>query len=80
MSLQRHRSRDRVRWGRFGGGRGGRAVLGVAEAVEALTGLIENGSVTPVIDRGYPFAEIPAAVRYQMAGHAPGKVAVTIPG
>jgi NADPH:quinone reductase-like Zn-dependent oxidoreductase len=49
------------------------------ECLTALADLIENGSVTPVIDREYPFAEIPEAVRYQMAGHAPGKVVVTIP-
>jgi NADPH:quinone reductase-like Zn-dependent oxidoreductase len=42
-----------------------------------LTGLIESGKVTPVIDRTYRFEEIPAAVRYQEAGHALGKVVVT---
>jgi NADPH:quinone reductase-like Zn-dependent oxidoreductase len=50
------------------------------ECLTALTELIENDSVTPVIDRTYPFAEIPAAVRYQATGHAPGKVVVTMPG
>lgn len=39
--------------------------------------LIEDGSVTPVIDRGYPFAELPAAVAYQEEGHSPGKVVVS---
>jgi NADPH:quinone reductase-like Zn-dependent oxidoreductase len=43
-----------------------------------LTGLIESGRVTPVIDRRYQFTEIPAAVRYQEAGHAPGKVVVSV--
>ncbi|GAA3445694.1 NAD(P)-dependent alcohol dehydrogenase [Planomonospora venezuelensis] len=43
-----------------------------------LTGLIEDGKVTPVIDRSYPFAEIPAAVRYQETGRAPGKVVITL--
>ena len=43
-----------------------------------LTTLIEDGKVTPVIDRSYPFDEIPEAVRYQEQGHAPGKVVVTI--
>jgi NADPH:quinone reductase-like Zn-dependent oxidoreductase len=43
-----------------------------------LTEFIEDGRVTPVIDRRYPFDEIPAAVRYQEAGHAPGKVVVTV--
>jgi NADPH:quinone reductase-like Zn-dependent oxidoreductase len=43
-----------------------------------LTELIESGQITPVIDRRYPFAELPAAVRYQEAGHAPGKVVVSV--
>jgi NADPH:quinone reductase-like Zn-dependent oxidoreductase len=42
-----------------------------------LTGLIEEGKVTPVIDRSYPFADIPAAIRYQEQGHARGKVVIT---
>ena len=42
-----------------------------------LTELIEDGRVTPVIDRTYPFADIPAAVRYQEQGHAQGKVVIT---
>lgn len=50
------------------------------ECLTALTSLIEDGSVTPVVDRAYPFAELPAAVRYQAAGHARGKVVVTMPG
>ena len=44
----------------------------------ALARLIEDGAVTPVIDRTYPFAELPAAVRYQEEGHAQGKVVVTV--
>ena len=43
----------------------------------ALTELIEDGRVTPVIDRSYPFADIPAAVRYLEQGHARGKVVIT---
>ena len=42
-----------------------------------LTELIEGGKVTPVIDRSYPFADIPAAIRYQEQGHARGKVIIT---
>jgi NADPH:quinone reductase-like Zn-dependent oxidoreductase len=42
-----------------------------------LTELIEDGKVTPVIDRTYPFADIPAAIRYQEQGHARGKVVIT---
>jgi NADPH:quinone reductase-like Zn-dependent oxidoreductase len=43
-----------------------------------LTELIEDGRVTPVIDRRYSFADLPAAVRYQEDGHARGKVVVSI--
>ncbi|GAA3790606.1 NAD(P)-dependent alcohol dehydrogenase [Sphaerisporangium flaviroseum] len=43
-----------------------------------LTELIEQGKVTPVIDRSYPFEEIPAAMRYQEEGHARGKVVITL--
>ena len=43
-----------------------------------LTELIEDGEITPIIDRTYPFADIPAAVRYQEQGHARGKVVITL--
>ena len=43
-----------------------------------LTEFIEDGKVTPVIDRHYSFEEIPAAVRYQEEGHVPGKVVVEL--
>ncbi|MFC4111604.1 NAD(P)-dependent alcohol dehydrogenase [Nonomuraea zeae] len=43
-----------------------------------LTEYIEDGRMTPVIDRSYPFAEIPAAVRYSEEGHAAGKIVVTV--
>ncbi|WP_214413520.1 NAD(P)-dependent alcohol dehydrogenase [Sphaerisporangium fuscum] len=43
-----------------------------------LTELIETGKITPVIDRCYPFEDVPAAVAYQEAGHATGKVVVTM--
>jgi len=48
------------------------------EILTALTALIEDGAVTPVIGRTYAFAEIPEAVAYQEQGHAAGKVVVTI--
>jgi NADPH:quinone reductase-like Zn-dependent oxidoreductase len=43
-----------------------------------LTTLIEDGKVTPVISRRYPFHDIQEAVRYQEQGHAAGKVVITI--
>jgi NADPH:quinone reductase-like Zn-dependent oxidoreductase len=48
------------------------------QSLVTLTGLIEEGKVTPVIGRTCPFHDIQDAVRYQEQGHAPGKVVVTI--
>ncbi|WP_410676281.1 NAD(P)-dependent alcohol dehydrogenase [Amycolatopsis sp. cmx-4-68] len=42
-----------------------------------LAALVERGAVTPVIDRSYPFDDLRAAIAYQEAGHAKGKVVVT---
>lgn len=42
-----------------------------------LAGLIEKEQIAPVIDRTYPFAEIPEALRHIERGHARGKVAIT---
>jgi NADPH:quinone reductase-like Zn-dependent oxidoreductase len=44
----------------------------------ALKDLIESGKVTPVVDRTYPLAEVPAAIRYLEQGHARGKVVIVI--
>ena len=43
-----------------------------------LTGLIDSGKITPVIDRTYPFHEIPAAMGYVAQGHVSGKVVVSV--
>jgi NADPH:quinone reductase-like Zn-dependent oxidoreductase len=50
----------------------------VKQNLLTLTELIESGAVRPVIDRSFPFVEIPSALAYQEAGRAPGKVVVTI--
>ncbi|MFA1544428.1 NAD(P)-dependent alcohol dehydrogenase [Actinomadura monticuli] len=42
-----------------------------------LAELMEKEQVKPVIDRTYPFAELPDALRYIEPGHARGKVAIT---
>lgn len=46
--------------------------------VERITELVEAGKVVPVIDRRYPLSEVAAALRYLGAGHARGKVVITM--
>ena len=46
--------------------------------LDTLRQLIETGQVTPVVDRTYPLAEAPRAVRHLHAGHARGKIVITI--
>jgi NADPH:quinone reductase-like Zn-dependent oxidoreductase len=46
--------------------------------LELLTELIEGGKVSPVIDRRYPFDEVPAAIVYLEEGHARGKVVAQV--
>ena len=48
------------------------------EDLEALKALIEDGKVTPVIDRTYQLSEAPAAIREWAKGHARGKVVITV--
>ncbi len=38
---------------------------------------LESGKVRPVIDRRYPFSQVPEAFRYFGEGHARGKVVIT---
>lgn len=40
--------------------------------------LLEAGKVTPVIDRCYPLSEVAEAFRYFEAGHAQGKIVITV--
>jgi NADPH:quinone reductase-like Zn-dependent oxidoreductase len=43
-----------------------------------LKELVESGRVTPVIDRTVPLSETAEAVGYVMAGHARGKVVISV--
>lgn len=40
--------------------------------------MIEEGELTPVIDRTYPLSKTPEAVRYLEDGHPMGKIVVTV--
>lgn len=44
-----------------------------------LCGLINDGKVTPVVDRCYPLTETAGALAYAEEGHAPAKVVITVP-
>lgn len=48
------------------------------EDMIVLKELIESGKVTPVIDRAYPLAEVPEAIRYLEEGHVKRKVIITL--
>jgi len=41
---------------------------------------IASGKIKPVIDRVFPFAELPAAKAYMESNAQVGKIAVRIPG
>lgn len=45
--------------------------------VEILARLMEQGEITPVVDRRYPLTDVADAMRYIEEGHARGKVIVT---
>jgi NADPH:quinone reductase-like Zn-dependent oxidoreductase len=70
------------------GGRGQRSRAGAAptgpheqkrENLLTLTGLIEAGKLTPVLDRTYPLADTAEGLRHLEQGHARGKVVITVP-
>jgi NADPH:quinone reductase-like Zn-dependent oxidoreductase len=46
--------------------------------LDTLAGMLESGSIVPVIERRYPLAEVPDAMRYLGEGHAHGKLVITI--
>jgi NADPH:quinone reductase-like Zn-dependent oxidoreductase len=43
-----------------------------------LGGLLGAGKITPVVDRTYPLGEVPEAIGYLRAGHACGKVVISL--
>jgi len=55
-------------------------IVGVQTAgdLEYLAGLLDEGTISPAIDRTYPLEQVPEAMRYFGAGNARGKVVITI--
>jgi NADPH:quinone reductase-like Zn-dependent oxidoreductase len=45
---------------------------------ERLSPLLEDGTVTPSIDRTYPLDRVPEAMRHLEAGGVRGKVVITV--
>ena len=54
------------------------AATGKREDLVELTGLIESGKVTPVVDSTYPLREAAEAMSHYGAGHVHGKVIITM--
>jgi len=48
------------------------------EDLQLLKKFLEDGTLTPVIARAYPLAQLPEAIRYLEEGHARGKVVITV--
>ena len=49
-----------------------------AADLDALRELIEAGKLTPAIDRTYPLAEAPAAIRHLLDGQTRGKLVISV--
>ena len=43
-----------------------------------VTGFIEGGRITPVVDSTFPLSEVGEAIRHMEAGHARGKIVITV--
>lgn len=46
--------------------------------LERLAQLVEAGELTPIIDKTFPLHEAPDAMRHLVAGHARGKLVITV--
>ncbi len=48
------------------------------EELLAVTALIQDGKLTPVVDRTYPLADTAEGLRHVEQGHARGKIVITV--
>lgn len=48
------------------------------EDIEILAKMMEEGKLTPVLDKSYPLAETADAIAYSETGRARGKIIVTV--
>ena len=48
------------------------------EDLGVLRAFLETGQVRPLIERTYALAEVPTALGYVAAGHAQGKIVITM--
>jgi NADPH:quinone reductase-like Zn-dependent oxidoreductase len=57
-----------------------RSVLGLVNRADlgVLKRYLEDGAVTPVVDRRYPLSEVPVAVRVLAEGHSRGKAVISV--
>src|SRR5207237_9162466 len=57
-----------------------RMIIAIANTkdLQVLKDLIEAARVRPIIDRTYALSEVPDAMRYLKAGHARGKLVISV--
>jgi NADPH:quinone reductase-like Zn-dependent oxidoreductase len=55
-------------------------LVGHREGFEAMNGAIAASALAPVVDRVFPFAELPAAFEHLASGRQFGKVVVEVGG
>jgi NADPH:quinone reductase-like Zn-dependent oxidoreductase len=48
------------------------------EDLLTLTGMVEDGTLAPVVDRTYPLVEVADGLRRVEQGHVRGKIVITV--
>ena len=48
------------------------------DPMTVVTGLVEAGSIVPVVDRTYPLGQVVEAIHHMEAGTAQGRIVITI--